>query len=78
VALHSEVRGLHDLRTRSAGLTKFIQLHIELDPALSFVGAHSIGDRIEAEIEKAFPDAEVILHVDPLGVKERRPRDLAG
>jgi len=78
VTARPEVRGVHDLRTRSAGLTKFIQLHIELDPALSFVGAHAIGDRIEAEIEKAFPDAEVILHVDPLGVKERHPRDAAG
>lgn len=73
-----EVRGLHDLRTRSAGLTKFIQLHIDLDPGLSFVGAHAIGDRIEADIEAAFPDAEVILHVDPLGVTERHPRDPVG
>jgi ferrous-iron efflux pump FieF len=78
VTAHGEVRGIHDLKTRSAGLTKFIQLHIELDPALSFVGAHAIGDRIEAEIEKAFPDAEVILHVDPLGVAERRPPDPVG
>ena len=74
---HPEVRGVHDLRTRSSGLTRFIQLHIELDPGLSFVGAHAIGDRIEAEIEKALPDAEVILHVDPLGVRERNPRDPA-
>lgn len=71
----AEVMGVHDLRTRSSGLTRFIQLHIELDSALSFLKAHAIGDRIEAEIEKAFPDAEVILHVDPLGVKERNPRD---
>jgi ferrous-iron efflux pump FieF len=78
VRTHEEVRGIHDLRTRSAGLTKFIQLHIELDPALSFVDAHAIGDRIEAEIEQAFPDAEIILHVDPLGVVERHPRDPAG
>jgi ferrous-iron efflux pump FieF len=78
VRAHAEVRGIHDLRTRSAGLTKFIQLHIELDPAMSFVDAHAIGDRIETEIEKAFPDAEIILHVDPLGVVERHPRDPAG
>lgn len=70
-----EVRGVHDLKTRSAGLNKFIQLHIELDPALSFVAAHAIGDRIEAEIEKAFPEAEIILHVDPLGIAERKPPD---
>lgn len=74
---HPEVRGVHDLRTRSSGLTKFIQLHIELDPTLGFVPAHAIGDRIEAEIEKAFPGAEIILHVDPLGVAERNPRDPA-
>ncbi|UYN97074.1 MAG: cation diffusion facilitator family transporter [Enhydrobacter sp.] len=72
---HPQVRGFHDLRTRSSGLTKFIQLHIELDPALSFVGAHAIGDSIEAEIEMAFPGAEIILHVDPLGVDERRTPD---
>jgi len=77
VRTHEEVRGIHDLRTRSAGLTKFIQLHIELDPALSFVDAHAIGDRIEAEIEQVFPGAEIILHVDPLGVAERHPRDPA-
>lgn len=69
------VRGVDDLRTRSAGMRQFIQLHIELDPALSFVGAHAIGDSIEAEIETAFPGAEIILHVDPLGVDERRTPD---
>ena len=65
-----DVRGVHDLRTRSAGLTKFIQLHIELDPALPLLRAHEIGDRVEAELQNAFPDAEIILHVDPFGVFE--------
>jgi ferrous-iron efflux pump FieF len=69
---HAEVRDIHDLRTRSAGLTKFVQLHIELDPSLSLVRAHEIGDQVEADIQQAFPDAEIILHVDPHGVPERR------
>ncbi len=71
---HPEVQDVHDLRTRSAGLTKFIQLHIELDPAYKLTQAHAIGDQVEAEIQKAFPDAEIILHVDPYGVEERRAR----
>lgn len=71
---HPEVRGVHDLRTRSAGLTKFIQLHIELDPSYQLTEAHAIGDQVEAEIQKAYPDAEIILHVDPYGVEERRAR----
>lgn len=72
---HPGVVDHHDLRTRSSGLTKFIQLHVELDPQLTFLRAHEIGDQVEAEIQRAFPDAEVILHVDPLGVAERLPRD---
>jgi len=69
---HPEVQDIHDLRTRSAGLTKFIQLHIELDPTLPLTKAHAIGDEVEADIQAAFPDAEIILHVDPYGVEERR------
>jgi ferrous-iron efflux pump FieF len=68
---HPEVRAVHDLRTRSAGLTRFIQLHIEVDPDLVLVRAHEIGDQVEARIRQAFPDAEVILHVDPFGIAER-------
>lgn len=65
---HAEVRDLHELRTRSAGLTKFIQFHVELDPALSLARAHRIGEEIEASIQREFPGAEIILHVDPVGV----------
>ena len=71
---HPEVQDIHDLRTRSSGLTKFIQLHIELDPALALTRANEIGDQVEADIQAAFPDAEIILHVDPYGVEERRVR----
>jgi ferrous-iron efflux pump FieF len=71
---HSEVQDTHDLRTRSSGLTRFIQLHIELDPTLALTRAHEIGDQVEADIQAAFPDAEIILHVDPYGVEERRVR----
>ena len=69
---HPEVQDIHDLRTRSSGLTKFIQLHIELDPTLPLTRAHEIGDQVEADIQAAFPDAEISLHVDPFGGEERR------
>ena len=67
---HAEVRDVHDLKTRSAGLTRFIQLHIEVDPDLALVRAHEIADQVEADVKRAFPDAEIILHVDPFGVAE--------
>jgi ferrous-iron efflux pump FieF len=62
---NTAVKGTHELRTRSAGLTKFIQLHLDVDRGLSLVRAHEISDEVEAEIRRVYPDAEIIVHVDP-------------
>jgi len=67
-----EVRAVHDLRTRAAGPAAFIQIHLEMDGALSLAEAHRISDRVEAEILAAFPHAEVLIHQDPEGVEEAR------
>jgi ferrous-iron efflux pump FieF len=72
---HADVRNLHDLRTRAAGICKFIQLHIELDPAISLTRAHEVSDEVEQELIAAFPGAQVIIHQDPAGVE--RPAPLA-
>lgn len=72
VQAHPEVRGLHDLRTREAGSTQFIEFHIELDGAMSVASAHDVTDAIEAELFAAFPAAEVILHQEPAGVEDAR------
>ena len=72
VMKHPDVRSLHDLRTRSSGLDVFIQFHIEMDPEISLRRAHQISDAVEADILKAFPNAEVMIHQDPEGVEEPR------
>jgi len=36
-----------------------------LHPNMSLGRAHIMGDSIQAAIEEAFPQAEVILHIDP-------------
>lgn len=69
VMAHDAVRDLHDLRTRAAGIVTFIQLHIELDPAMSLTHAHEVSDAVEADILAAYPNAEVIIHQDPAGVE---------
>jgi ferrous-iron efflux pump FieF len=69
------VRSAHDLRTRSSGLTQFIQLHVVLHPNMSLGRAHIMGDAIQAAIEEAFPQAEVILHIDPWNDDEPRVSD---
>ncbi len=66
---HDHVRGVHDLRTRSAGQRRFIQVHVELDPALTLEQAHQISDEIERELLAALDDAEILIHLDPAGVE---------
>lgn len=77
---HPEVVAAHDLRTRVAGPTAFIQIHIEMDGSLSLIRAHEISDEVEAQLRAAYPHAEVIIHQDPAGVEEPRsnfPRRVA-
>jgi ferrous-iron efflux pump FieF len=69
---HPEVAAAHDLRTRVAGPTAFIQLHIEMDGDISLVRAHEISDEVEARLRAAYPHAEIIIHQDPEGVEEPR------
>lgn len=70
VLSHPQVKGAHDLRTRQSGQTKFIQMHIELDDNLPLIESHRIADAIEVAIKSAIPQAEVLLHQDPISIVE--------
>ena len=72
---HGAVRSLHALKTREAGLSTFIQVHIEMDPAMSLAQAHAISDEVERDLLAAYPGAEVIIHQDPEGL-EPPPEEL--
>lgn len=69
------VLGLHDLRTRSSGTTTFIELHLELDGALTLVEAHDVADDVEAVLAGVFPGAEIIIHQEPAGLDDKRLDD---
>jgi len=69
---HSEVKGLHDMRTRSSGTAQFIQFHLELDPKITLEQAHEICDAVEAEVRRCFPSSEILIHADPHGLDEIR------
>lgn len=75
VMRNAAVRDMHDLRTRASGLDTFIQFHLELDPAISLMGAHELSDAVEREVMAEFPKAEIIIHQDPAGVE--MPPELA-
>ncbi len=70
---HPAVISMHDLRTRSSGTQTFIQFHLEMDPELTLIDAHTIAYSVMHQVEAAFPNSEVLIHEDPFGVKEPRP-----
>lgn len=63
------VHGYHDLKTRTAGSVVFVNLHIELDGAQTLDQAHAIGAALRRAILSAYPQADVMIHKDPVGVK---------
>ena len=67
---HPRVWGVHDLRTRSAGVQDFIQMHLDMDEKLSLLEAHDIANDVELAVQDAFPHAEVIIHQDPIPNQE--------
>lgn len=59
------VRSVHGIRTRSAGLHLFVQLHVVMDDDLSLKDAHDVVESVEKVLEAAYPNADVLIHADP-------------
>ena len=71
---HPELRGIHDLRTRSSGTHDFVQFHVWVDPDMSVAEAHRVMDEVEEKLMAEFPRTEIIIHPDPDGhPAEERP-----
>lgn len=75
--IHStpEIRGFHDLRSRDLGGVYHFEIHLEIDGNLPLSEAHKLGDLVEEKIKKRYPDAQVLIHQDPFGLKEKRLDD---
>ena len=65
VARQPELRGVHDMRTRSSGNRDFVQFCVGVDGSMSLSAAHRVMDEIEARLMKEFPGVEVIIHPEP-------------
>ena len=71
---HPELRGVHDLRTRTSGNRDFVQFHVWVDGAMSVNEAHRVMDEIEAKLLLEFPDIEILIHPDPEGLVDEVSR----
>ena len=68
LARHPDLRGVHDLRTRTAGNRDFVQFHVWVDPQMTVRQAHGVMDDIEMRLMREFPGAEILIHPDPEGL----------
>ncbi|KTF69106.1 cation diffusion facilitator family transporter [Sphingomonas sp. HT-1] len=66
-ATYPELNSLHDLRTRTSGNRDFVQFHVSMRPTMTIAAAHDVVERLEAALAEAFPDTEILIHVDPDG-----------
>jgi ferrous-iron efflux pump FieF len=73
VAEHPMALGFHQLRTRQSGRTCFIQMHVDMDENLTLREAHALVDSIEERIQEHFPEADVLIHQDPVKVSPTVP-----
>lgn len=60
------VLGVHDLRTRESGQHWFMQVHVELPGGLTLNEAHELGENVRKAIQTTYPQAEILVHKDPV------------
>jgi ferrous-iron efflux pump FieF len=75
---HPEVRGIHDMRTRTSGSHRFAQFHIWVDSSMSVGRAHDVMDEIEDRLKLEFPGADILIHPDPDGHRDGESHELRG
>lgn len=66
IAAHPGIEGHHDLRTRTAGGRAFVDLHVEIDGALSLTDAHEIAAELKRRLLAAYPRTDILIHMDPV------------
>ncbi len=62
-----DISGYHDLLTRRSGSDIYVSVHIVFGISTSLYDAHLVGDQIEMQIRKLFPENTVhaLIHLDP-------------
>ncbi|WP_292224498.1 cation diffusion facilitator family transporter [Brevundimonas sp.] len=61
------ISGVHRLRAHMAGQVMVVQMHVDLDAALTLDAAHAIVVEAETRVRTLFPAADILIHADPRG-----------
>jgi len=55
----------HAMRTRQAGSSRFLDLHLVLHRSFTVGEAHDMTDHLEQHLTEALPGVDVLIHVEP-------------
>lgn len=62
---HDDIRGFHRLRSRKAGPTRHVDMHLLVDPRRTVEEGHAVCDQIEREISERLPGVTITIHMEP-------------
>jgi len=65
MAFAPTIRGIHRLRTRKAGSSRFVEFHIRVDAGMSVDESHRITDMVTCSIKEHYPGTTVTIHIEP-------------
>lgn len=72
------VRQVHAVRTRGTEAEVYCDLHVLVDPQMTVLAAHDLGDEVERAVQAAFPSVkEVLVHIEPDTAAERAKENSA-
>ena len=74
VAVAESVPGIvevHCVRTRGTEAEVYGDMHALVEPSMTVLEAHRLGDEIERKVREAFPQIkEMLVHIEPVGADE--------
>ena len=70
-AEYPELKGMHDVRTRTSGAHDFVQFHVWVPENWTVREAHDRLDLVEEQLQARFPGTEILMHLDPEGHTDR-------
>jgi len=73
-----EAKGFHHLRTRKAGMHRYIEFHLVVGAKLTVAVSHELTDELSDKIRGHFKDSHVTIHVEPCDNSSCTKHCLAG
>lgn len=62
------VKGCHSIRTRGTTDLVYVDLHVEVDPAMPTAEAHDLATNVEERVINQVPGVvDVVVHIEPFG-----------